>query len=163
MESLSRTAAHESEEHVVVSKLGQEFYAIQIAVVQEIIRMQPITVVPEAAGRVEGVISFRGHVIPVLDLRRVCGFSPAEPTSATRIVVVAREGDGAYGLIVDSVTEVLRFPKADIEPVSSILGGSPVLRGIAKLPDRLISLLDLENVLPETDAAQPPELSIVAA
>jgi purine-binding chemotaxis protein CheW len=162
MESIGRAAGSESEEHVVVCQLEHEYYAIQIAVVQEIIRMQPITAIPEAAGRVEGVISFREHVVPVLDLRRICGFHPIDPTSETRIVVVAREQSGTFGLIVDGVTEVLRFPKSDIEPVASILGASPVLRGIAKLQDRLVSLLDLEKILPVTASAELETAALAA-
>ncbi|MFN0146931.1 MAG: chemotaxis protein CheW [Dehalococcoidia bacterium] len=161
MEATSPRATREADEHVVVCRLEREHYALEISVVQEIVRMQPITEIPGAPASVVGVTSFRGHVVSVIDLRRCCGFNASEPTADTRIIVVAVDGGETYGLIVDAVTEVLRIPKGDIEPVGAMLGESPILRGIAKLADRLVSLLDLEKVLPQP-AALPEPVQVAA-
>ena len=142
------TATIGEERQLVVFQLGAELYGVDIARVHEIIRLQTITRVPRAPSFVEGVINLRGKVIPVVDLRRRFGLPTAEHTRATRIVVV-EIGDQVVGIIVDSVSEVLRVSTATIEPPSPVVAGidSEYLHGIAKLPERLVILLDLDRVL----------------
>ncbi len=137
------------EEHVVVFRLADEFYAIDIQVVQEIVRLQAITAIPGAESWVEGLTNLRGRVVPVIDLRRRCGVELAEATPETRIVVVGSK-QGLVGLMVDAVTEVIRIPGEQVEDKGTIVHGpaSDYLRGIAKLENRLVSLMDLEAVLP---------------
>jgi purine-binding chemotaxis protein CheW len=141
-------AASGEERQLVVFQLGAELYGVDIARVHEIIRLQSITRVPRAPSFVEGVINLRGKVIPVVDLRRRFGLPLAEHTRATRTVVV-EIGDQVVGIIVDSVSEVLRVNTATIEPPSPVVAGidSEYLHGIAKLPERLVILLDLDRVL----------------
>ncbi len=136
------------ERQLVVFQLGAELYGVDIARVHEIIRLQTITRVPRAPSFVEGVINLRGKVIPVVDLRRRFGLPLADHTRATRTVVV-EIGDQVVGIIVDSVSEVLRVSTATIEPPSPVVAGidSEYLQGIAKLPERLVILLDLDRVL----------------
>lgn len=140
-----------SEEHVVIFKLADEYYALDIQAVQEIVRMQAITSIPGADTWVEGITNLRGRVVPVIDLRTRCGVPAGEYTSETRIVVVS-SSTGMVGLIVDAVSEVLRIPGDQVEPPSAIVTvpENSYLRGVAKLEDRLVSLVDLEGVLPST-------------
>ena len=141
-------AASGEERQLVVFQLGAELYGVDIARVHEIIRLQSITRVPRAPSFVEGVINLRGKVIPVVDLRRRFGLPTSEHTRATRTVVV-EIGDQVVGIIVDSVSEVLRVSVSTIEPPSPVVAGidSEYLHGIAKLPERLVILLDLDRVL----------------
>jgi purine-binding chemotaxis protein CheW len=136
------------ERQLVVFQLGGEFYGVEISRVHEIIRLQAITRVPRAPAFVEGVINLRGKVIPVVDLRRRFGLPVGEHTRASRIVVV-EIGDQVVGVVVDSVSEVLRVNTATVEPPSPVVAGidSEYLNGIAKLPERLVILLDLDRVL----------------
>jgi purine-binding chemotaxis protein CheW len=110
--------------------------------------MQEITEIPHAPESVVGVINLRGRVIPVIDLRKRFGLPDAVHTKDTRIVVVHLEGN-LIGVIVDAVSQVLRIPADIVEPPSPVLAGvdSRYLRGIAKLDDRLVILLDLDFVL----------------
>lgn len=137
-----------SEIQLVVFDLASEHYGVDISDVREIIRMQNITKVPGATSYVEGIINLRGKVLPVLDLRKRLGLKVADQTEESRIVVIDIT-DGEVGVIVDAVTEVLRVPNSSIEPPSSMVtqGNSDYLRGIAKLSDRLIILLDLNKLL----------------
>jgi purine-binding chemotaxis protein CheW len=141
-------AAGGEERQLVVFELGAELYGVEIARVHEIIRLQSITRVPRAPSFVEGVINLRGKVIPVVDLRRRFGLPTAEHTRASRIVVV-EIGDQVVGVVVDGVSEVLRVNTATVEPPSPVVAGidSEYLHGIAKLPERLVILLDLDRVL----------------
>lgn len=143
------TAVPATEEHVVIFRLADEFYALDIQCVQEIVRMQTITSIPGADAWVEGITNLRGRVVPVIDLRRRCSIAASEYTAETRIVVVS-SSNGMVGLIVDAVSEVLRIPTEQVEPPSGIISvpENAYLRGIAKLDDRLVSLMDLSGVLP---------------
>ena len=136
------------DEQVVVFGLGDELFGIDIARVQEIIRWQKVTKVPKAPHFVEGIINLRGRVIPVVDLRRCFGLEVVTQGKETRIVVVEIGGQ-IVGLIVDGVSEVLQVPGSVIEPPSPVVTTteSAYLRGIARLQEKLIALLDLEKVL----------------
>ncbi len=152
-----------ADEHVVVFRLGDEHYATDIGLVQEIVRMQPITHIPESDHRVEGVTTFRGQVVPVIDLRRACGVAAGEPTVDSRIVVITTEDERTFGLVVDAVSEVLRIPAAEIESANRVIGQSRMLNGIAKVGGRLIALLNLDSVLPDSAHHVPEVLEAIAA
>ena len=148
----SRTAADESQ--LVVFELGDEGYGLDIATVYEIIRHQPVTAVPQAPSFVEGVINLRGRIIPVVDLRRRFGMGQGELTKASRIVVCEAAGT-RVGLVVDGVSEVLMVSSESVEQTPDVASGydTQYLRGIAKLGERLVILLDLAGLFGEADAA----------
>jgi purine-binding chemotaxis protein CheW len=137
-----------NEIQLVVFDLASEHYGVDISDVREIMRMQNITKVPGAIDCVEGVLNLRGKVLPVLDLRKRLALKVVENTEDSRIVIVDIE-TGQVGVIVDAVTEVLRVENACIDPPSSMIahGDADYLKGIAKLGDRLIILLDLHKLL----------------
>ncbi len=137
----------EEEFQIVSFEIGTEEYAVDILEVQEIIRMVEITSVPKAPHYVEGVINLRGKVIPIIDLRHRFGLSAAERTKDTRIVVVDVSRI-ILGIIVDSVSEVLRVPSSLIEPPpSGKQGGSEFHKGVGRVDGRLLILLDLNRLL----------------
>ncbi|MCH7879093.1 MAG: chemotaxis protein CheW [candidate division Zixibacteria bacterium] len=133
---------------LVSFKIGAEEFGVDITKAQEINRMVEITKAPQAPNYVEGVINLRGKVIPVVELRKRFGLPVAERNSETRIVNVEIGGQ-EIGMVVDAVTEVLRITSDSVEPPSSVIttADSGYLKGIAKLDDRLIIMLDLEQVL----------------
>ncbi len=136
------------ENQLVVFKLASENYGVDIAAVEGIIKMQPITKMPHTPAFVEGVTNLRGAVLPVVDMRKRFGLAAQEETKDTRIIVVEMDGL-TVGMIVDSVNEVLRVPVDDIEPPSPMVTtvDSAFVIGIAKVTERLIILLDLRKVL----------------
>jgi purine-binding chemotaxis protein CheW len=133
---------------VVSFALGSEEYGVDIAQVQEINRMVTITHVPQAPQFMEGVINLRGRLIPIIDLRTRFGMERAERTKNTRIVVT-EIGSKRLGMVVDSVSEVLRIPVEQIEDAPDLVAGvdTEYIRGVGKLDDRLIILLDLGRVI----------------
>lgn len=144
---MANTNNNMSEIQLVVFDLASEHYGVDISDVREIMRMQNITKVPGAICFVEGVINLRGKVLPVLDLRKRLGLTVSDQTEESRIVVIDIS-DGEAGVIVDAVTEVLRVPNEAIDRLTMISkGNSDYLRGIAKLNERLIILLDLHKLL----------------
>ncbi len=137
---------------IVVCELADEHYGLDIAKVFEIIRHQPITPVPRAPAFVKGVINLRGRIIPVVDLRDRFGMIDVEPTKETRIVV-AESSSTRVGLIVDSVSEVLLLPIDAVETTPGVAAGADAeyLRGIAKLGNRLVLLLELDGLFAPAD------------
>ncbi|HWT04333.1 MAG TPA: chemotaxis protein CheW [Xanthomonadales bacterium] len=133
---------------VVSFKLGSEEYGVDIAQVQEINRMVAVTHVPRAPQFMEGVINLRGQLIPIIDLRTRFGMPRAEHTKNTRIVVT-EIGAKRVGMVVDSVSEVLRLPVDQIEDAPEMLTGvdTEYIRGVGKIEDRLIILLDLGRII----------------
>jgi purine-binding chemotaxis protein CheW len=133
---------------VVSFKLGSEEYGVNIAQVQEINRMVAITHVPRAPQFMEGVINLRGQLIPIIDLRTRFGMPRAEHTKNTRIVVT-EIGAKRVGMVVDSVSEVLRLPTEQIEDAPEMITGvdTEYIRGVGKIEDRLIILLDLARII----------------
>ncbi|HEY0380804.1 MAG TPA: chemotaxis protein CheW [Candidatus Elarobacter sp.] len=133
---------------VVSFKLGSEEYGVDIAQVQEINRMVAVTHVPRAPQFMEGVINLRGQLIPIIDLRARFGMPRAEHTKNTRIVVT-EIGSKRVGMVVDSVSEVLRLPTDQVEPAPDMITGvdTEYIRGVGKIEDRLIILLDLGRII----------------
>ncbi len=146
----AKEALGQSEEQLVAFQLDNETYGVNISIVREIIRLQTITEVPKTPYFVEGVINLRGNIIPVIDLHKRFDLSQKDQTQHSRIMVVEVE-EVTVGMIVDSVSEVLRIPIDKIDPPPPAISGldSAYLRGVGKLEDRLIMLLDLNQVLHE--------------
>ena len=95
------------EQQLVIFELANEFYGINIAVVESIIKMQAITQLPQTPAYVKGVTNLRGSVLPVIDLRNRFGLDAREDTRQTRIIIVTM-GSIKVGVVVDGVSEVLR-------------------------------------------------------
>jgi purine-binding chemotaxis protein CheW len=128
--------------------IENEEFGIDILKVQEIIRPVEITRVPNAPGFVEGVINLRGRIVPVIDLRARFGLPTRERDKNTRIVVVELSNK-VVGFMMDAVREVIRVDRTVIEPPPELAVGidANYIKGVAKLEDRLLILLDLEEVL----------------
>jgi len=133
---------------LVVFSIGNESYGVDVEAVESIIKMQEITKLPHAPEFVEGVTNLRGSVVPILDLRRRFGLAPEEATRDTRIMIV-NMNENHVGMVVDAVTQVVRISAESIEPPPqmAMTVNSAFIRGIAKLDDMLIILLDLRKVL----------------
>lgn len=138
---------------VLTFVVGGEVYGVEILSIREIIKLREITEVPRAPRFLLGVVTVRGLVLPVVDLRmRLRLEMPALGRSA-RILVVVHKGE-RFGLLVDEVRGVVRFADEQIEPVPTSLAPSeaPFLAGIGRYPDddgeeRMVILLSLDAVL----------------
>ena len=158
-------AAAEATEHLATFFLDREEYGVDVRQVQEIRRTTEITSVPRAPEFIRGVINLRGRILPVLDLKRKLGLGEVEAGRATRIVVV-RVKERLLGLLVDGASQVLKVEVSRIEPPPEevVEKGGDYIRGVAKLDDRLIILVDLERLLAhELRAASAPVAGVRAA
>jgi purine-binding chemotaxis protein CheW len=143
------------EQQIVVFELANEHYGLDISTVEGIIKMQSITKMPQAPNYVEGITNLRGSVVPVMDLRRRFGLATQERTKDTRIVVVYINSV-KVGMIVDGVSQVLRIQDDTIEPPPPMVTtiNSAFIKGIAKLDNQLVILLDLTKVLSIEEKAE---------
>lgn len=129
-------------------QLADEEYALDILMIKEIIRSLDITRVPRRPPVIKGIISLRGTVIPIYDLRTRIGLTESPPTRHTRILVVEL-GRGMIGIIADRVTEVVKVKWRDVEPPPATGDGlvSGHLKGVTRVNGRLIILLDLAKTI----------------
>lgn len=133
---------------LVTFRIGEEEFGVDILAVQEIIRLMQITMVPRAPAFIEGVINLRGKVIPVINMRTRFSMPAVTHDANTRIVVM-EFGQKIVGFLVDGVSEVLRIPAGTVEDAPPVVAGigSEYIKGVGKLDDRLLILLDLNNLL----------------
>jgi purine-binding chemotaxis protein CheW len=139
----------EEEIQLVVFKLGDEEFGVNIHQVREIVKLIPITPIPRAPGCIEGVVNLRGQVVAVMDLAKRLDLTPHPRSERTRIIVVELE-ENTVGMIVDEVSEVLRTPTSRIEKTPQIVESDisqKYITGVCKLEDRLLILIDLAQVL----------------
>lgn len=138
----------DQELQLVTFKMGNEEYGLLIEKVREINRVSEIVKVPKSPRYVEGIINLRGTVTPIIDLRKRFDLEAKGDKEEERIIVVEISG-ATMGLIVDSVSEVMRISSTKIDDVPPTISGldSQFLTGVAKINDRLIILLDIEKIL----------------
>ena len=145
--------ASSREEQVVVFQLCGQDYGVEIASVQQIIQVQSITRLPKTPNFIQGVINIRGEIIPVLDLCQRFGMLKVDTLEDSKIVIVEVSGF-TVGLVVDSVSEVLRIPRENLQHPPAMMGNVDVyyLQGIALREDgSLIILLELNKLLSDIE------------
>lgn len=136
--------AEERRELLVVEAAGSP-YAIAVERVREIVRLAAITRIPRTPSWLAGVVALRGEIVEVVDLRRRIGVPQAEVTRSSRIVVIHGDEAGVAGILVDSVTGVLRVPEQDVLPTDGRDFRAVV--EMVRTPDGFVGVLDLERVL----------------
>lgn len=131
----------------VMFGLGRERYAVPVLKVKEIIAAGRVFPLPKMPDFIEGILSLRGEIIPIVDLRKRFDLPEAEDTEESRIVVLEME-DFYVGILVDLVYEVIKLEEDEIEPPPPLVGGlrADYLEGICELDDHLITILDLEEI-----------------
>jgi len=138
------------EDQLVTFLLGDEEYAFDIMHVKEIIRVPEITAVPNASYYIEGVVSIRNHLLPIVNMRSFFGMEDVAITDQSRVIIIDL-GNMSAGFKVDRVMEVIRVPKSVIEPPPVIFSSSETeqIRGVAKLNQgaRLLMCLNAQNLL----------------
>jgi purine-binding chemotaxis protein CheW len=148
---LARRAADEKRVEYLAFTLAGETYATRIAVVGEILRPPPITEVPRAPSPIIGVMSVRGRLVTVLDLRRRFSLPEAPIDSKSRVLLVAVDGEEQVGLLVDEVLSVYRLAESEIEAASVMGGEQPAyLVGVGRPKEReelVLVLLDLRATI----------------
>lgn len=133
-------------EYLTFAIAGQD-YGAAILAVREIRGWTAETPLPNAPAGVRGIINLRGQVVPIFDLRVRLG-AEATPPTATHVVIVVEAAAGQFGLLVDSVSDILMLDDAELQPVPpAATDGNGLLLALAAREDRMVSLLDLDRLV----------------
>ena len=135
-------------QQLVTFRLGDDYFAADIYSVERVLRYQPPTPIPSVPEWVDGVIEYRGRIIPVIDLHLRFGLERVPPKPESRILVFS-VGSEWIGAIVDSVLEVSSPTAEQLAPPPPLFRGlsAEFLRGIVRRGDRLIVFLEVTKLL----------------
>ena len=131
-------------------RLRDEEFGVDIGSVREITRIADIAHIPEAPSFIQGVTNLRGQIIAVIDLAKQFGLAPQEKLPESARIVVTEINGQTVGMLVDEVPGVLKISDENIEPTPELIQTGvrkDYIKGVGKLENRLIILLDLEKVL----------------
>ncbi len=146
---VSHGTVEESEESQFLAfQLGNEEYALDINRISEIIKPREYTDIPRVPGFILGLISLRGVVVPIFDLKQRFQMGKVEPGSGVRIIV-CRDGEITVGLLVDRINQVVKISADRIEPPPAVIAGidRSMITGIGRCQGRMIIMLNLASVL----------------
>jgi purine-binding chemotaxis protein CheW len=165
-QSVSSTATVKSAKagKYITFTLANEDYGLYILSVKEIIGMMRVTKVPKTPDFVRGVINLRGKIHPVIDLRKRFNLEMKEDDERTPIIIVeVRQGNSVQfiGIVVDTVSEVINVEKADIEksPAFGRSMDTSFILGLAKINNRVVTLLDIDQILSSEHLAIVSEIA----
>lgn len=131
-------------------RIGNEEYGVDVSLVREITRVADISRIPEAPSFIRGVTNLGGQILAVIDLAGQFGLGSRDKLPESARIMVTEVRGQTVGMLVDEVPEVLKIPEENIEPAPELLRarlGKDYIKGIGRVGNRLIMLLDLEKVL----------------
>lgn len=138
--------------------IGKEEFSVDIMSVREIRGWTQATVLPNAPSYVRGVINLRGAVLSIIDLAARLGFPPTQ-TTARHVIIVVQIGSQVAGLLVDAVTGILTVKPGSILPTPDVASdlARNFIKGMMAIDNRMISLIGLDYVLPNSGPAADGE------
>lgn len=145
---------------LVTFKIGNELYGINIMEVNEIIKLTEITSIPNAPQFVEGVITLRGQIIPVVDLGKRFNFEKREFTEDEELlrgIIIITVEEMIIGIIIDQVNRVVSINKSQIQPPPQIIAGIGVeyIQGVVQLDDNtLLVILNINKLFSKKELMQ---------
>lgn len=149
--ALAAPDADEKKIELLAFKLSNEEYVLDINRIKEIIRPVEITRVPRVPSYIKGIISLRGVIVPVYNLKNRLGLLEANEFSndSQKRILIVNFDEELIGIIVDAVTGVVKINEDIIEPTPQIIKGvdAEYLKGVARTNNRLLILLNLDRVL----------------
>ncbi len=131
--------------------IGKDRFALDILMVQEIMKTTTITNLPNSPDFIEGVINLRGSIIPVIDLSRRLNLPLQEESSMSKTrIIITNVNNQITGFMVDSVSKVLKIQESSIEPPPDIVTAgleSQYIFGVSEIDGRLVTILDFSRIL----------------
>jgi purine-binding chemotaxis protein CheW len=143
-----------TDRELIAFRIGEQEFCVDIMSVREIRGWTPATPLPRSPAYMKGVINLRGVVLPIIDLGARFGLATNEPTER-HVIMVAHVSSRLVGLLVDAVSDIVQLSDAAIQPTPDVASEQvkSFVKGIFAVEGgRMISLIDLNNVLPEGEA-----------
>jgi purine-binding chemotaxis protein CheW len=143
-----REESKEETLQIIVFRLAREWYGVEIIKVKEIIKVGKLTHLPSSPEHIAGIVSLRGNILSVTDLKTMFSLPHEEPTEKTRIIAI-ESGILETGLLVDEVVESIEVPVSKIEsPLLTLpLEGGKYIEGQCRVDNKLVALINIEKVL----------------
>ena len=132
--------------HLLCFNLMDKEYAVNIDSVREVRRVKAVTPIPGALDFIEGVISLRGKVVPIINLRKKLALKAKEGGTFNRVLITEAHSH-ILGVAVDSVIGVIKLDPAHIEAPDEVLKKAEYLVGVGKVGKRLVLIVDMEKLL----------------
>lgn len=145
-----------TDRELIAFRIGEQEFCVDIMNVREIRGWTPATPLPRSPSYMKGVINLRGIVLPIIDLGSRFGLETTEPT-ARHVIMVAHIGKRLVGLLVDAVSDIVQLTDSTIQPTPDVASDhvKTFVKGIFAVEGgRMISLIDLEHVLPAESEAE---------
>ncbi|MDP1912910.1 chemotaxis protein CheW [Brevundimonas sp.] len=138
---------------LIAFRIGDQEFCVDIMAVREIRGWTPATPLPRAPGFMKGVINLRGAVLPIIDLGVRFGLKTSEPT-ARHVIMVAHIGGRMVGLLVDAVSDIIQLNDEQVQPTPDVASDhvKTFVKGIFALEGRMISLIELDRIVPDIEA-----------
>lgn len=150
------------ETRILVFNLVNEELGLDISCVREVLKPQEIHPLPQAPDFIEGVINLRGHIIAVIDLIKKFNIKTIEDRTKMRIII-CKIRKFIVGLAVNSVSEIIVLSKKDIQPTPAVISTQVdvgFISGIARLGERIIIILNLEDFLPKEEMTKLSKMKV---
>ena len=137
---------------VLIFCINDEYYAADIMEIERILGFQEPTKLPDSPSFVDGVISYNGNILPVISLSKRFGLKENERKNDSKIIVV-KQDDNKFGIMVDVVSEVRDVFAKDIENPPDIIAGISrrYIKGLIKIDEKIVIFLNLETILTEEE------------
>lgn len=132
--------------------VGDALCGMDILKIQEINKMTEMTQVPQAPGYVKGILNLRGQIVTIIDLGKKLGLSAVEVNESSRNIIVNSDNEH-IGLLVSRIGDVVQADLQTVERPPANIGGvqGAFFKGVFKMKDRLIGILDADRVLAENN------------
>jgi purine-binding chemotaxis protein CheW len=161
---MEKTAASQSSQDIqklkqlIVFRVADEEFGVPIETVQEIIKMGMVTPIPDSPEFIKGLINVRGDIVAIIDLRARFFLSVKEEIS--KHIIIAKQAENVYGLMVAEVIEILRIQEEEVKPPPHLMTKihEEYVQGVITHEGRLIILLDIDLVLSEQELVRLAEL-----
>ena len=147
------SATASTSRELIAFRIGEQEFCVDIMAVREIRGWTPATPLPRTPGYMKGVIKLRGAVLPIVDLGARFGLTTSEPT-ARHVIMVARIGGRTVGLLVDAVSDIIQLTDEQVQPTPDVASDhvKTFVKGIFAIDGRMISLIELDRIVPESEA-----------
>ena len=144
---------NERDRELIAFRVGDQEFCVNIMSVREIRGWTPATAMPHSPSYMKGVINLRGAVLPIIDLSARLGMKPAVPTQR-HVIIVAQVHRKVVGLLVDAVSDILTVTEDNVQPTPEIASElqRQFARGILAIDKRMICLLELDAIFPDTES-----------
>lgn len=144
---------------VVIFILNNELCSVEASMVFKIEKYSEVSTIPQMPDYIQGLYNLRGRVVPVVDLNKKFSMGDSEITKKTKIIITEKDGQ-LFGFMVNNVLEIINLKDDSIDKSDAIIkvNNKKYIKGVGKKDEKLFSIIDLNEVLRETEVQEVIEV-----